>query len=175
MTMPSLRTCAISCVLAALGTGAVASEPSTEATTAFAKLKAFRGQWVAKGPQGTTYITYSPAASDSVLLESMTGDKQNTMAAVYPTMMSVYHLDNDRLAMTHYCGQGNQPRMRADKLEGSRLRFAIIDVTNLPRSAASHMVAVTFTFKDARSFRQAWINRADGKEETWTFEFTRVE
>jgi hypothetical protein len=97
------------------------------------------------------------------------------MAAVYPTMMSVYHLDNDRLVMTHYCGQCNQPRMRADKLEASRLRFAIIDVTNLLRPEAGHMVAVTFTFKDARSFRQDWINRADGREETWTFEFTRVE
>jgi hypothetical protein len=143
--------------------------------TAFEKLKALRGQWVATGPQGTTYISYSPAASDSVLVESMTGDRQNTMAAVYPTMMSVYHLDNDRLFMTHYCGQGNQPRMRADKVEGNRLRFSMIDVTNLPRPEASHMVAVTFTFKDARRFRQDWINRAAGKEETWTFEFTRVE
>ena len=173
--MPFLRTFTLSCAWAALGTGAVASEPSTGAMTAFEKLKTLRGQWVAKGPQGTTYITYSPAASDSVLLESMNGDKQNTMAAVYPTMMSVYHLDNDRLVMTHYCGQGNQPRMRADKLEGNRLLFSIIDVTNLPRPEASHMVAVTFTFKDARNFRQDWINRAEGKEETWTFEFTRVE
>jgi hypothetical protein len=65
MTMPSLRTFTASCVFAVLGTGAVASEPSTEATTAFEKLKALPGQWVAKGPQGTAYITYSPAARDS--------------------------------------------------------------------------------------------------------------
>jgi hypothetical protein len=105
----------------------------------------------------------------------MTGDPQNTLVALYPTMMSVYHLDNDRLVMTHYCGQGNQPRMRAGKLEGGVLRFSLVDVTNLSRPEASHMVAVTFTFTDHDRFRQDWMNRADGKEETWSFEFTRVE
>ena len=175
MTIPSLRTLALCCGIAGLGAGAVAIEPSPSARTAFEKLKTLQGHWVAKGPQGTTYILYLPAASDTVLLESMTGDKQNTMMSVYPTMMSVYHLDNDRLVMTHYCGQGNQPRMRADQLQGGRLRFSVIDVTNLPRSEASHMVAVTFTFTDDGHFRQDWINRADGKEDTWTFEFTRVE
>jgi hypothetical protein len=41
--------------------------------------------------------------------------------------------------------------------------------------ARTQEVAVTFTFKSAKRFRQEWINRADGKEERWTFEFTRVE
>ena len=29
-------------------------------------------------------------------------------------MISMLHLDADRLLMTHYCGAGNQPRMQAE-------------------------------------------------------------
>jgi hypothetical protein len=175
MVATSVTSVVVCCGLACTGAGTVASKSPTAATGAFEKLMALQGRWVAQGSQGTTYISYSPAASNTALVETMTGDPQNTLVALYPTMMSVYHLDNDRLVMTHYCGQGNQPRMRAGKLEGGVLRFSLVDVTNLSRPEASHMVAVTFTFTDHDRFRQDWMNRADGKEETWSFEFTRVE
>ncbi len=27
-------------------------------------------------------------------------------------MITMFHMDGDRLLMTHYCGAGNQPRMK---------------------------------------------------------------
>ncbi len=28
-------------------------------------------------------------------------------------MITIFHMDNARVLMTHYCGAGNQPRMQA--------------------------------------------------------------
>jgi len=138
---------------------------------AFETLKSLQGNWVAHPEQGLTYVSYRLASSASVLVEEMTAGQQGM--SVPPAMMSVYHLDNGRLVMTHFCGQGNQPRMLADEVGPSRLHFSVMDVTNLPSPDASHMVAVIFVLKDADHFTQEWTNRAAGVDEKWQFDFAR--
>jgi hypothetical protein len=38
-------------------------------------------------------------------------------------MVTVYHADGPDLVLTHYCLEGNQPRMRAKGAQGSRFDF----------------------------------------------------
>ena len=44
--------------------------------------------------------------------------------------VTTYHLDGDALMLTHYCGLGNQPRLRLTG-HGPQLQFARFDATDL--------------------------------------------
>ena len=90
-------------------------------------------------------------------------------------MVTVYHLDGDRLMMTHYCSAGNQPRMRADSSTStpSAIKFTFVDVTNLSAPDAGRMQAHSIIWKDADHVTQYWVWREKGKERTETFEVQR--
>ena len=92
-------------------------------------------------------------------------------------MVTMYHLDGDRLMMTHYCSLGNQPRMRAKKMakDDKTLSFAFVDATNLTSPKDSHMHNLVFAFKDDDHFAQEWTMWKEGKtEHIATFEFERA-
>ena len=50
-------------------------------------------------------------------------------------VLTVFHLDGDRLILTHYCMAGNQPRMQATSYDAKKgeIRFQFLDATNLAR------------------------------------------
>jgi hypothetical protein len=66
-------------------------------------------------------------------------------------MTSVYHLDGRDLRLTHYCGAGNQPRLKAVEVDPQRghLRFSLVDITNLKTPDAGHVHAVELRWHDA--------------------------
>jgi hypothetical protein len=45
--------------------------------------------------------------------------------------MTVYHLDGPELMATHFCPQGNQPRLKMMQSTGSRFDFAFHDATGV--------------------------------------------
>jgi hypothetical protein len=76
--------------------------------------------------------------------------------------MTVYHLDHDVVMATHYCPQGNQPRLvsmpKSTESTGSTgstgtskstaddVSFAFKDATNLDKTSQSYQVALSFAF-----------------------------
>src|SRR4051794_29447205 len=68
---------------------------------AFERLRTLVGQWQGEG-EGDERLTYELVAGGTALLERET-------AANRPEMLTVYHLDGNRLLLTHYCMAGNQP------------------------------------------------------------------
>jgi hypothetical protein len=76
--------------------------------------------------------------------------------------------------MTHYCGAGNQPRMRAQASFGNTITFKFVDVTNLKDRSEGHMTGLVIKFVDANHVTQEWTWKADGKETTSTFNLQRV-
>src|SRR5687767_8046413 len=79
----------------------VAAEKSP-AEAAFERLTSLAGTWETLVDNRQTGIaTYTVTGGGKVVLEVMGG------------MATAYHVDKDTLMMTHYCGAGNQPRMRA--------------------------------------------------------------
>ena len=91
-------------------------------------------------------------------------------------MVTLYHLDNDKVMMTHYCTLGNQPRMRVDKSSKNqnKLVFKFVDATNLKTKDDGHMHKLTFTFKDDDHFSQEWVMLAKGKENPVVMNYERV-
>ena len=64
--------------------------------------------------------------------------------------ITMFHLDGERLILTHYCDAGNQPRMAATiSSDGKTIVFDFLEATNLLSSQAGHMQRVTFNFIDA--------------------------
>lgn len=67
------------------------------------------GRWVAQRPDGSTVtLHYRTIAGGSVVVETWQG---GTPAET----QTVYHLDRGALVATHYCAQGNQPRLRLER------------------------------------------------------------
>jgi len=72
-------------------------------------------------------------------------------------MITMFHMDGDRLLMTHYCAAGNQPRMAATvSPDGKTITFDFIDATNLLPSQGGHMQRVVFTLIDADHHTEDW-------------------
>ena len=138
------------------------------AAAGFEKIKSLVGEWEGEGPYGPVKVSYQIVSGGSALMETF-------LPANEPSMITMYHLDNGRLMMTHYCSAGNQPRMQAQPPTGEikSINFTFIDATNLAKLPGSRMQSLTVTFVDEDHFSQVWTWRENGKDIPGTFTFTR--
>jgi hypothetical protein len=140
-----------------------------KANPGFEKLKALAGEWQAKKDDGQLVTaSYQLSSGGTSLMETL-------MPAKEPNMITMYHLNGDKLMMTHYCSLGNQPRMSAEVPTGEvkKLNFSFVDATNMAKPSDGHMHKLTFTFQDKDHFTQEWVMSHDGKEMPVTFNFER--
>ena len=89
-------------------------------------------------------------------------------------MITMFHMDGDRLVMTHYCGAGNQPRMKVVAADAKSVSFEFFDGTNIA-PGDGHMQHATFTQTDANHHTEEWVFVDHGKEmkESFTYERTK--
>ena len=169
-TRRSLATFGVALAAAAV----LAMEAHSPAATnaGFEKMKSLVGEWNGTVNEGGRSL---PVTASYRLVSNGTALEETLKTPEETDMITMYVADGDRLAMTHYCSEGNQPRMRAAVPAGGvdKLEFRYVDATNLPAADASHMHALVVTFKDADHFTQAWTHRAGGKDQTGVFEFSR--
>ena len=89
-------------------------------------------------------------------------------------MITMFHLDNDRLLMTHYCGAGNQPRMQATTSpDGKTITFDFVDGTNLASPEIGHMHRMVLSLLDANHHTEEWTYSDHGKETKEVFDLRR--
>lgn len=124
------------------------------------------GTWHGTTDDGAAVdVTYQPIAGDSALAE--------TFGAPTRATMTLYHPDHGGLVATHYCAQGNQPRLRAVSVDANQVRFAVADVTDLDRDEA-HLVSLAFEFTPDRFDRIEDYQASDGSIERTRWHFTRA-
>ena len=156
-------------VMAALLFAASALMAQSDAQKSFDKLKTLVGTWEGKGAQGQTVrVTFRLTGNDSTLMSEI-GAPEN--------MVTMFHMDGDRLLMTHYCGAGNQPRMKAlSSPDGKSIPFEFLDVTGLTKSQPGHMKGLVVTLAYADHHSEAWtFQNQDGQSEMHEmFELQRV-
>lgn len=140
----------------------------SKAAAGFEKLKSLVGEWQGKDPHGTKNVTYQLVSGGSAVMETLMPEGE-------PDMITIYHLNGDKLMMTHYCSIGNQPRMQAEAPAGEidKLNFAFVEATNLAKRSDGHMTNLTLIFVDKNHLKQVWTWREAGKDEAATFSFTR--
>ncbi len=141
----------------------------SKAAPEFEKLKSLVGEWQGQAPDGKAVtVSYQLVSGGNSVLETISPSGE-------PGMVTVYHLNGDKLMMTHYCSLGNQPRMNAQMVTGEikSLNFTFVDATNLPKATDAHMHNLAFTFKDKDHLTQMWTLRKDGKDTPMTFNLER--
>ena len=148
----------------------LSAEPLPSSALAYEKLQSLLGDWEAPLESGKVIrVDYKLMSNNSILVETFkTPSGKETL--------SVYHLDGKHLLLTHYCAQGNQPRLRYDpkQSDANRFVFAFQDATNLPSKMKEHMARLEVKFIDADHFDQSSTYRAGKDEETTTLKFQRA-
>jgi hypothetical protein len=147
-----------------------ATKPESNADAGFAKLKTLVGNWEADSQRGKVSSSYELISNGSALVEHIRvpGEEE---------MMTVYHLDGNRLVLTHYCTAGNQPHMQAEAYDplGNQLVFNFVNGGNLSDPNKGHMHHVVLQFLSADSFSSKWSFQENGKPKfAENMEFHRV-
>jgi hypothetical protein len=147
-------------LFAALAAISLANAQSPSSADRFDALKAISGHWLGHADNGhAVTVDYAAISRGSVLVE-------NWQAGTPRETMSVFHRDGDRVMATHYCGQGNQPRLLLQRGKGSKFVFRFLDATNLPDEDASHLVELELTANADGSLDRVETYRAHGKDAT---------
>ena len=155
-----MTTLALALLFVLVPDAAPARSPAAEA---FERIKQLEGEWIGKSTKGwTDRMTMKVIARGSAVLA--TSDFE---AHPGETMATVYHLDGDRLLLTHYCVARNQPRLAATSFEdgGTTVRFTFLDAANLPSPGSGHMHDAVIRFLSQDSFTSRWSFFRDGKEQ----------
>lgn len=120
---------------------ACAEGDEVSGSSAFTQLKTLVGTWEKEKDSGVEFnISFELTANNTVLIETWlhSGRKRS---------LTLYHADGEHLIATHYCPQGNQPRLRLSKNSSlDDLSFDYFDSTNLESLSDSHQHSLRFEF-----------------------------
>ena len=133
----------------------------------FDRLATLVGHWQGRTDGGRAVdIRYTLISNGSALVEEWVSPRG-------AKTMTVYYRDGAAVLATHFCAQGNQPRLALVPTAGPRLRFALRDATNLT-PGASHQHDFWIELTPDGSMRRAETYRTGGADETETMTLRRV-
>jgi hypothetical protein len=139
----------------------------SDAHKSFDLLKGLEGNWAGKDQGGQIVeVSFRLTAGGSALMSEIHGHGPENM-------ITMFNMDGDRLLMTHYCGAGNQPRMKVIAADAKSVSFEFFDGTNIG-PGDGHMQHVPFTAPDANHHVEDWVFLDHGKEMKEVFTLERV-
>ena len=148
--------------LAALPAAATEPGQSMDSQAAFEKLKGLAGEWSGttgekgKGPEVS--VKYQVTANGSAVMETL-------FPGTPHEMVTVYHLDNGRLVLTHYCALANQPKMAlTTKSTANELDFNFIGGANIKPGKDIHMHSLHLRFEGKDALAAEWDLFEHGKK-----------
>jgi hypothetical protein len=158
----------MSILLSALIATTAYAQTSTPADRAFEKLQSLAGTWEGQDERGPARTVFHISISRTVIMETLT-------AAGMPSMMTLYTLDGNAIAIVHYCASNNQPRLRAVPGAGplKELLFSFIDAGNLPNPETGHEHKLVIHFEDDEHISETWTWHENGKDFDQTFHFCK--
>ncbi len=161
-----MRSVLLFAALLAAAPSASAERAAPLDATGFSRLATLAGVWRIDGkPDSPLRIRFELTAGGSVLLESWEREGR-------PHSLTVYHRDDGALIATHYCPQGNQPRLAHEPPPPSGavtapvLDFAFRGVADLDPGEA-HLHDLRFELSDpARIIRSEVYRGSSGDEKS---------
>ncbi len=157
--------------------GCQTSKPGTPHTVAAAtpaqkgvlldQVKTLAGTWELKGEDGKygPGVVYAVSSAGSSVREIMFPGSPHEMT-------NVYHMDGPALVMTHYCAEGNQPRLRCSSAKPGEIPLTLDSISNMTASDQQYMGGLTLTMPDANTLVEHWTSFKEGKvigDVTFTF------
>ena len=159
------RTIVVAAILTLSQSVAAVGQQTVDSPAAFERLKRLVGTWnsTMKGRSGSAQVTtYKMAGGGRVLVQD---DGE--------TLTNAFHLDVDKLMVTHYCASGNQPRMRVREVDDRHIAFEMFDITNLANPQGYHTTHLDIVFVSPDRIDLAYRGTSGGRETTQLFELTR--
>lgn len=128
------------------------AEDLPQAPSSFEEMATLVGNWKREGQDGSKFhIEFELTASNSVLIERWVSRGKTHS-------LTLYHRDKADVVATHYCPQGNQPRMRMTTPDGaSKIRFDFWDATNLVNPTDNHQHQLSFDLSDPEHVRRGEV------------------
>jgi hypothetical protein len=148
---------------------AYAQSPAKATDSGFDRLKILVGDWVATGEDGKPFTNNIRLVSNGTALQETFQTEQDNQ------MITMYSADGSRVALTHYCSMGNQPRMETPAVAGAtdEFVFSFTGATNLPTPDSAHMHHLALQIDDADHFSETWTFREKKGDTKRTFNFVR--
>jgi hypothetical protein len=146
----------------AVSIASAAAQTAVDGKAAFERMKSLAGTWEGQaghGPPGqAAIVTYRVASGGSVVEETL-------FPGTPHEMISMYHVVDGDLVLTHYCAMANQPRMRLDRRASTpdRLVFAFDGGTNFDPAKDTHVHSGVVEWK-GETLHNAWAVYSGGKE-----------
>ncbi len=156
------RALAVTLVLAACNSGeSTTTTPGAlhrASEAEFDQLTGLAGRWKCTGPDAAVDITYRLVSNESALVETFVPSSGGET-------LTIFHFDSPSLIATHYCAQGNQPRLALQSVTAGTFDFRFRDATNLPDPSVAHLDQLELELIDAdRIERQETYVSGDQKE-----------
>ena len=149
----------LAAAVAAAALAGTASAQAVDGKAAFDRLKTLAGTWEGQAGHGqAATVTYRVASGGSVVEETL-------FPGTPHEMISMYHVVEGELVLTHYCAMANQPRMRLDRKASTpdRLVFAFDGGTNFDPAKDTHVHSGVVEWR-GDTLHNTWAVYARGKE-----------
>jgi hypothetical protein len=141
----------------------------SHSTSAFKRLLSLAGDWEGKDEHGMDVKTnFKVVATNTAVMETLAPSGMDEM-------VSLYSVDQDAIALVHYCPTNNQPRMKAtpDSDDIKELVFEFQGAGNLKSPSAGHQHHLVIRFEDSDHITETWTWRANDKDTLMVFHLTR--
>jgi hypothetical protein len=148
----------------------VFSQPqANHASEAFKKLQSLTGDWQGKDEGG------GEAKSNFKLMISNTVVMETLNASGMEEMLTLYSVDGNGIALSHYCPTNNQPHMREipSSENVNQLIFSFLDAGNLPSIAVGHEHKMIMKFEDKDHITERWTWQKNGKDTEMIYHLVR--
>ena len=132
------------------------------ASKLFARIKALAGKWSersTKGWEGSTVVRVIARGSAVMMTNEFSDEPGEGMA-------TMFFVDKDKLAVTHFCEAGNQPTLvaRGVSADGNRILFTLENATGLDTPGEGRMDKLILTLADGDRYSEQWTFSRDGRE-----------
>lgn len=126
----------------------------------FERLKGLAGTWQGQaGMQGKVepvQIEYKVTSAGSTVVETM-------FPGTPKEMISVYHDQDGKPGMTHYCAMKNRPNLAMHASSDNSIHFKFTESDSVDPEKDAHMHELTIHFIDDNTIEQDWVMYRDGK------------
>jgi hypothetical protein len=148
----------------------LAGKPSPEAVSAMDRLKRLEGSW-----WGNIEEKKIPASATFAISSKGSAVREIMGAGTEYEMTNMYHLDGDRVVITHYCAAGNQPRMVSTKIADNMIVFELDSISNHQSNQEGCMGRLEVEFDGSDHIIQRWtsLGTTEKDDHTATFDLRR--
>ena len=144
--------------------------PPYTGSAEFQRIKGLAGTWEGvdpMSPDGKLKVVYEVTSNGSAVLERLSPGTPHEM-------VSVYHDEKGKLAMTHYCAIGNQPNLALESASADKIKLTFAKNNVINPKKEDHMHSLEITFLGPDQVKEEWSGTMGGQVKPTVFTLTRV-